>query len=298
MRNINLSLKYNLNYSDNPDLVVNIHGRTLLELAEGNNLIPINHLISSKLEADGGYTYKQGVRWTSQLDWALCSFNALDSISSFKIDHNSRMKSNHAPIMLELGVSHCTSGSILERSRALFDMCDYSQNRMRKCIKASDIDRIKYVSVLPNPMTLFNFENGVLNIEEVCNTLSHHLYEASKKAKIVRDDTSISVNQISRWQWLMNEKDSKVIWRAINWNGTFDSVLKTQPSHAEQADYFKTLFETGVTDNLENYNNPDIYIPLLDDPVTEQEVEYGIKVIKSNSCRNRWSLPRSAEVFR
>ena len=100
--NTNVSLKYSLHYSDNPDLVVNNHGKTLRELAEDNNLVFVNHLISNRLEAEGGYTYRQGVRWISQLDWALCSPNALDYICNFRIDQNSKMKSNHAPIKLEL----------------------------------------------------------------------------------------------------------------------------------------------------------------------------------------------------
>ena len=82
----------------------------------------------------------------------------------------------------------------------------------------------------------------------------------------------------------MNEKDSKLIWRAINWNGTFDRILKTQPSDDGQANYFKTLFETRVTDNLDINTQPSTYIPILDDPITELEVENGIKIIKSNKA--------------
>ena len=182
--------------------------------------------------------------------------------------------------MLEVTVSYCTSNSILDRSKTLLSVDDNNQNPATKCIKASNIDKAKFRSFLPHPMPMVGWENVEIDIESVCYSLSCCMYEASKKAKIVRNQSVTNVNRTNRWQWLRNEKDSKLIWRVINWNGTFDRILKTQPSDDEQANYFKTLFETRVTDNLDINTQPSTYIPILDDPITELEVENGIKIIK------------------
>ena len=205
LKNSHLALKYNLNYSENPNCIVNSHGKTLLQLDEDNNMIPKNHLNRNILKADGGYTYRQGEPWVSRLDWAFCSVNGLDLIQDFEISHDSKMVSNHAPIMLEVSVSFCTSNSILDRSKTLLRVDDSNQNPATKCIKANNIDKAKFRSFLPHPMAMVGWENGEIDIESVCYSLSCCMYETSKKAEIVRSQSVANVNRASRWQLMANE---------------------------------------------------------------------------------------------
>ena len=78
------------------------------------------------------------------------------------------------------------------------------------------------------------------------------------------------------------------IWLSINWNGTFDNKVSNTPSDFEKVNYFRNLFKKNignqgpiqVEDNVQN----SVYIPILDDPLTETKLDTGIKKMKSNKA--------------
>ena len=49
----------NMDYSPNPDEIVNANGRELLSLCDTNCLIPVNHLQLNQTICDGGLTFRK-----------------------------------------------------------------------------------------------------------------------------------------------------------------------------------------------------------------------------------------------
>ena len=70
-----------LSYSSNPDPIVNNHGKVIIEMSKTLGIVPVNHLVMGSLRASGGLTFRQRSQWKSQLDWALCSLDALSLVN-------------------------------------------------------------------------------------------------------------------------------------------------------------------------------------------------------------------------
>ena len=66
-----------MHYTQNPEKHQNANGKEMVAVCSECNLVPVNHLIYNNVHCDGSFTYNQGNRWTSQLDWVLCSKKAL-----------------------------------------------------------------------------------------------------------------------------------------------------------------------------------------------------------------------------
>ena len=52
------TLYTHLRYSSNPDLIVNNHGKVIIEMSKTLGIVPINHLIMGSLRASGGLTFR------------------------------------------------------------------------------------------------------------------------------------------------------------------------------------------------------------------------------------------------
>ena len=281
--------EYRCTYTNNPDSVINSHGRVIVNMAKNLHLVPINHLQRGSLKADGGLTYRQGSLWKSQIDWALCSLEALDNVKSFQIDCNFNMLSNHAPLVIEIEISSFTSASLLERSRLLKSSveCEETNVNDRKVVKFDKVDPARFVALLPDPWLLIPLEEDPPNIDLICDAIERTLYITSGQARLPLQSSNVPDPQENRWKWLMEQNDPWQIWAAINWKGTFDQKMNIGPSTSEQVDYFKNLLSLNNSDSDNNNENNyplEIYIPDLDDPITEREVNETIKLLKSNKA--------------
>ena len=81
-------------------------------------------------------------------------------------------------------------------------------------------------------------------------------------------------NSNERWQKLVSLKDPKLIWRAIDWSGSFDIPTDSvdTPSDKAFADHFKQLLNPEVGQDNIIIPQTNVYIPILDDPITPNEV--------------------------
>ena len=108
-----------ITFTMNPDPRSNANGQDLTTVCQTHNLVPLNHLIHRDLVCEGGFTYRQKERWISQLDWALCSIDLLDTVQRFNVTHTMNLPTNHAPIAINLGNFKMSTEEIVSRSRTL-----------------------------------------------------------------------------------------------------------------------------------------------------------------------------------
>ena len=78
-----------------------------------------------------------------------------------------------------------------------------------------------------------------------------------------------------RWARILDSRDPKLIWKSLNWKGTFDDVKGTQPPDNIFKDHFERLLVQSDGSNIENSVNVDNapYVPILDDPFMPSELE-------------------------
>ena len=105
----------------------------------------------------------------------------------------------------------------------------------------------------------------------------------------------VSDQSVERWERLLAENDDIKVWRAINWNGVLseDHTLVTEsPSDNEFKEHFDEILNSSdtVSDDYEHLRS-DVYIPVLDDPITPQEVSDQIKRLKGNKACGPDGIP-------
>ena len=83
-----------------------------------------------------------------------------------------------------------------------------------------------------------------------------------------------------RWAKILDSKDPKLIWKALNWKGTFDDISENQPSENLFKNHFEHLLnqEEGILENPVNIDDAP-YMPVLDDPFEINEYDSALKSI-------------------
>ena len=95
-----------------------------------------------------------------------------------------------------------------------------------------------------------------------------------------------------RWRKLVDEKDSRELWKAINWNGTLDTNNAERPSDEVFREHFESLLNPEeLTDSNNEPNDDDIYLPVTDDPIQPQEVLDAIQSLKANKSGGPSGIP-------
>ena len=87
----------------------------------------------------------------------------------------------------------------------------------------------------------------------------------------------------SRWVDVLNQNTSSELWDRIDWNGKLNAPPSTNfPPPEIFAAHFEELYKETDDKECENIMSlqSDVTIPLLDDPITESEVEDAIDDIK------------------
>ena len=109
------------------------------------------------------------------------------------------------------------------------------------------------------------------------------LYTVCRNAQLNDHSTEHKINGAaydahSRWQILLDKKDPKLIWFSINWNGKIVSShsVKDAPDDYIFRRHFEELLNpiSGETELRVPPSN--MYIPILDDPITLKEVNDAI----------------------
>ena len=267
----------NISYAANVDTKTNPNGKAILKTCIVCDLKPINHLQHHERSFTGNLTYKKGKMWVSQLDWCLVSANALDNVADFSILQSAGLPTNHAPVSVELRNFEPSTVELVSRSSMLGESDIPVAQPHRKHIPVAAIDSNAFTASLPPPPdTLF----AVSDVDSLAAVVSDTLYETARQSKgaatpPTTNDVSTPENAHQRWSKLLKAGDSKAIWRSIDWNGklTTSPDTKDSPSDHEFCKHYEQLMNPPI-DPTEAEYIPDSprYIPVLDDPISPNEV--------------------------
>lgn len=110
-----------------------------------------------------------------------------------------------------------------------------------------------------------------------------YLLKWNQFEKLAKDASNEELNCSINKSWKNLKGDGKKMWDRIDWNGKSEIKPEKQADAAEISKYFKSIFQSFKTANhpkiesaKENIENHDIYIPILDDPPTMDELESAI----------------------
>ena len=88
-----------------------------------------------------------------------------------------------------------------------------------------------------------------------------------------------------RWKKILDSNDNKLVWGAINWKGGVSSTDCSRPSDNGFKIHFEGLLNPNNVipdDSKEISTEGTPYIPVLDDPITLNELERAVNKLNSN----------------
>ena len=287
------------------------NGTQLLSVCKDCDLMPLNNLTFENKTFKGGYTYREGKCWKSEVDMCMVSSAVLPAVKDFNIDQNLSVPSDHAPISV---IFECdllrsvNSENLLQRACMLNNrigtgtLChmdpitadSYSSNvhrlkpempQRRRQIRIGDINGDSFTNHMMT-CTPLDFNQHVDMISDNFANTMYSAARASRKPRVVGETNSINseeqVCERERWQAILDTDDDKQLWKAINWKGEFD--LKQSREEKPSDEEFKSHFENLCYPESEHPLIPDelteeyyVSVGVLDDPINPEEVDEVIK---------------------
>ena len=126
-----------------------------------------------------------------------------------------------------------------------------------------------------------NFKNLMLKIHDGANCdetdeLLEHYLESRKQVT-----GYMMSSELEEWRRVTCNNSDQDLWKKINWKGEVKSTNKAHPPINELKEHFEDIY-TDEDNSLRNINNLEshIYIPVLDDPITNVEVTESMKRCK------------------
>ena len=117
--------------------------------------------------------------------------------------------------------------------------------------------------------------------EGASNEVINHAFEQYSRSRSTLLN-SYSENDNKKWKFIRDSKDSKLIWNSLSWNGKFSD--NNTNDHIDRNN-FKNYYEEIYNSNINHFDDissltSQVSIPVLDDPISEQEMMNAIKSCK------------------
>ena len=185
----------NFQYSLNPDVTVNSHGKKLLQLCSDNNMLIVNELNYNLNSFDTDFTFFRG-RVKSQNDW--CSTNFIEGVLMFSIIPKP-IVSDHCPLSIKICVPKIVSLDFIDDIGG--GTLSYDKYDRSKIIKPKiKLERIN----TDNLMKRFNdvadyigktLQNDNVDTNYLSIMVNDKIYEACSTKKKCDDITCIPVDK-------------------------------------------------------------------------------------------------------
>jgi len=283
---------------------INTNGRTLSSICQNNKLVPINNLCTARVSWPSKLTYRKRGNWISEVDHCIVPKIMINAVRSFRVNHDMKMPSDHAPITVSFDFSTLVAqdqSELLERSSLLGSYpvpVSHIPGKCKKPIPYRRIDKTIFAAKLEDisPPTL-NQED----LQESLSSFDEILYKTASESR-KEDDLIYSTydKQNSRWKRILESDDVKSLWRGINWKGEFREIQsKERPSELVFQEHMERLLNPEDVEPLQYPPEEQITLPVLDNPFTPEELNHVIhKQIKPDrSCGPNGNSPGTLKLL-
>ena len=244
------------------------------ELLVVNNLkTPQQHFVSKK-------TFRRGENWISEIDLCLVSLKLIANLSEFCVLQTNYLPSDHAPLSLCINLLGEDRDWILSRASLLGAHAAISsvlapQRSIKKPVSYQRVDK----QVFANRILQVHIPEFSGSIDAFVNAFSESIYKCANESKMRFREIEIDP-LVDRWERILQDRDDSRVWKAVNWSGDFETG--NDNDNAVSDEDFKVFFERilnpqGIEDVIMSEFETEIYIPVLDDPITYEEIETEIK---------------------
>ena len=236
-----------------------------------NNLNGRDKHFKSKL------SFRKKSNWISETDLLIVSDNGLNLIDSFEMVQyyeSKHLYSDHALVEFVLDMSKVRISTELLLKSALnlgtsaHERCPIKIEKSLR-LEQCDLNGVKEYFLGNAPPNIQN-----QTIDELVNTFNRTIIHALKDNKVTLSQEPSEWGNAEKWTRLLNENDSKKIWKSIGWNGTIeDPASSVSPTDEEFRLHFEDLLNPATEETCNDIDVSDSpTIPVLDDPIAPVEV--------------------------
>ena len=225
-----------LRYPTCKDERTNLNGQLLLSLCRDNKMVIVNNAQVEEKQFPSMLSFRKGANWVSELDYCLVSLKGLEHLGSLDMKQEPegrRLPSDHAMLTVGLLFDRCTipGGVIKHRARNLgisvFDIDEKIQ--VRKSTSMRNVNKelvINHLITHPPP------DVSNMNEEEMVSVFFEEA-ETILKANRMKKEEHNAPFVSNRWKRIFELNDSRMIWKAIGWNGEIVEEFSQAPSDLE-----------------------------------------------------------------
>ena len=268
------------------DFVLNNNGKQLIDLCSNCDCVVANHLAVNDKQFGGNLSYRKGPDWISELDLCLLKGNSLTVLQSVEIDHDVQ-GSDHAPLSVALKFNtlrDIATSVTLDRASNLGKSFVFSGEKsiITRGPSCQSVN-LESFSIAMSTYAPPNFDGAeTRDVSRILNDCSD-LINSIAKSNVYQCPQYEWDQRHPRWKRLLNQDDSKVIWRAIDWKGNVSDWDDERPDDNQFKTHFEELLNPNVSLDEESFDAIGApYIPILDDPFTTRELEDVVSNLKKN----------------
>lgn len=275
-------------YGDVSDIVVNEHGKSLINVCNNNALVVANHLHHRGRQLGGDLSFKRRQNWISEIDLCIVKEDCLDLLQ--KVYVNQEIPgSDHAPLCVTLSTDSWEAASphtLLQRASSLgqHHYLQKKEHRIKKSVSYKEVDLDRLTSTLqavaPPILEMYSDATDVEEaIKEGCRVITETAASHTRQGTTDADHHWDQAHP--RWKRLLNTNDTKLIWKSINWKGNIENDSLNIPNDDQFKEHFEHLLGSqNVLDDDSFVNSP--YVPVLDDPFTIEELSHAVDNLNVN----------------
>ena len=286
-----------IRYSENIDKGKNSNGKRFSDVLHTCDMKPINHMNIDEKSFIGDLTFRKKKSYISQVDWAVVTPDAVDHVLDFSILQSSSLPTDHAAISVKLGNFKESAESLKMRAQDLGVSYQAKPSSTRPPLKLKSINIPAFTQSLPDPEELWINET---NSDNLSDQITSSLYTTAKACKLEPPphnpaNPSTPQNSNDRWRKLLSLNDPKEVWKSIDWNGNFSEPVHQSETPSDElfCQHYEKLLNPDIPPNERDppLPNPPIYVPILDDPITPDEVDDQLKKLKTSKAAGPDGVP-------
>ena len=263
----------------------NAPGKRLINMCKDRSLVIVNHLKYNNKSYGGNLSYRKGGNWISELDLCIANEYFLPLIDNVEIRQDVS-GSDHAPLCVTTSIPFhdLIAPLLLNRAKNLGQSFFTDQPNQGKILLKTEPR---------NKVNIINFENNLAHyqppqltsedLDSALTTSLNIIHKCAKKAKLESrnlDENNWDQSQ-PRWKNLLENNDSKTIWKAIDWKGKISDENGNQPDSEQFKLHFEDLLNTDQEDQPDIDLSDSPYMPVVDDPFTLGEMNNALKDLKA-----------------
>lgn len=251
-----------------------------------HNFIVLNNLKVEDKHFVIGKTFRKRDVWVSELDTCVLSPELVNYVKQFGSIKRADLPSDHAPICMTLCSPGLHVDNVLERASLLGDHAVLYGSAtgcrvVKKPINFCYVDKQRFADRLTSVAIPSVPEENDVNV--FARNITEVLYGCVEGSKRTPTPGVRQGNQhLGRWERILNDSDDTRVWKAINWKGELEGVKNDMDILPSDED-FKTHFESVLNPSPAPpppQIGTDVTIPVLDDPISPQEVDCQIRKMK------------------